>query len=168
MPFLSKLSRRRAATRRGAFAAAAALVAAAAAPPAPAQRAPAAHRVRMLGDERGYRFEPAQLTVAPGDRVTFVLVSGAPHNVQFDETSVPAAARAALAAGMPDAPTELMGPMLATDGQTYTVSFAGVPPGTYKYLCTPHAAMNMAGTIVVRGGAAPAPGAGARRRAGAR
>jgi plastocyanin len=112
--------------------------------------APVTHRVRMIGDERGYRFEPATVTVDPGDRVAFVLVSGAPHNVQFDEASVPEAAKARLAANMPDAVAPLMGPMLMAERQAYTVSFAGVPAGTYKYICTPHVAMQMTGTIVVR------------------
>ncbi len=161
MPAAFRLTIRRAALRSATRRlTAAALLAAAGAGGAAAQRAPAAgpatHRVRMVGDERGYRFEPAQLTVAPGDRVTFVLVSGAPHNVQFDEATVPAAAKARLAANMPDAVSELVGPMLATPDQSYTVSFAGVPAGTYKYVCTPHAAMNMAGTIVVRAAARPA------------
>lgn len=119
---------------------------------AAAPAAAATHRVRMIGDGQGYRFEPAQLTVAPGDRVEFVMVSGGPHNVQFDEATVPAA-KARLAANMPDAADDLAGPLLTTEGQTYTVSFAGLPAGTYKYVCTPHAAMNMAGTIVVRGAA---------------
>lgn len=110
----------------------------------------ATHRVQMIGDGRGYRFEPAKLTISPGDRVTFVLVSGAPHNVQFDEASVPDAAKSRLAANMPDAVAPLMGPMLMTERQAYTISFAGVPAGTYKYICTPHAAMQMTGTIVVR------------------
>lgn len=166
-PFIVLAARR---PLRGGLLAAAALTAAvAAAPPAPprgatlppAANAPTVHRVRMIGDSKGYRFEPAQLTVAPGDRVSFVMASGGPHNVAFDEASVPAAARARLAANMPDA-TDLTGPLLMTEGQTYTIAFAGVPAGTYPYVCTPHAAMHMTGTIVVRGGAARRAPAGAR------
>ena len=142
----------------------------AAAPAAPSEAAVATHRVRMLMDASGkYRFEPATITIAPGDRVTWVMVSGAPHNVQFDADSVPAAAKARLAANMPDALSELMGPMLMNDNETYTVSFAGIPAGTYKYVCTPHVAMGMTGTIVVRSGAkrpASAPKAAAKKPAG--
>lgn len=117
---------------------------------APRAAAVTTHRVRMVGDEKGYRFVPARLTIDAGDRVTFVLGSGAPHNVQFDAASVPEAGRARLAANMRDAIGELTGPMLMDAGQTYTISFAGVPAGTYAYVCTPHQAMNMKGTIVVR------------------
>ena len=54
---------------------------------------------------------------------------------------------------MPEAAAELMGPMLMADDATYTVSFAGLPAGSYKYVCTPHAAMDMKGEIVVRAAA---------------
>src|SRR5687767_15100211 len=37
------------------------------------------HEVKMLGDDKGYRFEPAELTVKAGDGVKFVMVSGGPH-----------------------------------------------------------------------------------------
>jgi plastocyanin len=126
----------------------------AAAADAAAQRT---HTVRMLGDERGYRFEPAQLTIAAGDRVRFVMISGGPHNVQFD--SVSAAAKPRLVANMKDTMSELMGPLLLNVNDTYEISFAGVPAGRYPYVCTPHMAMSMRGVITVRGA-----GQGAGRR----
>ena len=118
--------------------------------PAAAQRT---HTVRMLGDEKGYRFDPAELTVSPGDRVRWVMVSGGPHNVQFD--SVPAAAKARLVAGMKDAIGELTGPLLLNPNEEYVIPFAGLPAGRYHYVCTPHVAMSMAAAIIVRGGARP-------------
>src|SRR5512138_143004 len=42
------------------------------------------HVVNMVGDATGYRFEPANITVKPGDGIKFVNVSGGPHNVAFD------------------------------------------------------------------------------------
>jgi plastocyanin len=137
----------------------------------PSEAAVATHRVRMVLTPDGkYRFDPATVTIAPGDRVTWVMVSGAPHNVQFDEATVPAAAKARLAANMPDTISELMGPMLMNDNETYTISFAGIPAGTYKYVCTPHAAMDMTGTVVVRAAgkpsAAPAKAASKKRTGG--
>jgi plastocyanin len=45
--------------------------------------------------------------------------------------------------------SELMGPLLSNPGETYDVSFGGIPPGTYNYHCQPHLAMNMKGTITV-------------------
>jgi plastocyanin len=47
------------------------------------------HTVNMVGDEKGYRYEPNSLTVAVGDGVEFVMISGGPHNVTFDAATVP-------------------------------------------------------------------------------
>jgi plastocyanin len=44
---------------------------------------------------------------------------------------------------------ELMGPMIMTPNEAYTISFANVPAGKYDYVCTPHLAMNMRGVITV-------------------
>lgn len=104
--------------------------------------------VRMVGDEKGYRFEPANFTVMVGDAVKFTVVSGQPHNVAF--TNVPAEARAQLQANMPEAMGDLMGKMLLNPNETYTISFAGLKAGTYAYTCTPHIANNMNGTITLQ------------------
>jgi len=40
--------------------------------------------VKMVGDDKGYRFEPADIKIKAGDGVKFVMVSGGPHNVAFD------------------------------------------------------------------------------------
>src|SRR5262245_58345620 len=37
--------------------------------------------VKMIGDDKGYRFEPADLTIKTGDAVKFIMVTGGPHNV---------------------------------------------------------------------------------------
>ena len=108
------------------------------------------HEVKMIGDGTAYKFEPAELTIKQGDGVKFVMVSGGPHNVSFDPATTPAAAKTALAANMPEQMGELMGKMLITANETYTISFAGVPAGTYDYNCTPHLAMNMKGKITVQ------------------
>jgi plastocyanin len=135
---------------------------AAAATAAPATAAPAAgaaaaapatgqtHEVKMTGDATGYKFEPANLTVKQGDAVKFVMVSGGPHNVTFQNVT-DAAAKAQLDANMPGQKMgEMAGPMLMQPNEAYVVSFAKVPAGKYDYVCTPHAAMNMKGTITVQ------------------
>ena len=104
--------------------------------------------VKMLGDEKGYRFDPANVTIKQGDGVKWVNVSGGPHNVAFD--NVPANAKAQLSANMPNQMAELSSPMFMTPNEAYTISFAKVPPGTYNYHCTPHLAMGMKGTITVQ------------------
>ena len=57
------------------------------------------HEIKMVGDEKGYRFEPASLTIKAGDAVKFTAVSMMPHNVAF--TNVPAESKAQLQANLP-------------------------------------------------------------------
>ena len=106
---------------------------------------PAVTRVRMTQAGTVYKFEPANLTVHPGDVVEFVNVSGFPHNVQFEPAKIPAGAAAVLNHSL----TNLSGPMMLTLNQTLRVSFAGAPAGTYEYFCLPHKAMGMKGVITV-------------------
>ena len=136
--------------------------AAAAAPAAGAATAPAAGaaaaapatgktvEVKMIGDATGYKFDPANVTVKQGDAVKFVMTSGGPHNVAFQNVT-DAAAKAQLDANMPGQHMgELSGPLVMQPNEAYVVSFAKVPPGKYDYICTPHAAMNMKGSITVQ------------------
>jgi plastocyanin len=106
------------------------------------------HEVKMLGDEKGYLYQPTNLTIKQGDGVRWVMVSGAPHNVVFE--NVPAAAKAQLAANMPNQLTELGSPMLLNPNEKYEMSFNGVKPGKYDYICQPHLANNMRGSITVQ------------------
>jgi plastocyanin len=151
-------------------AAAAAAAAAPAATPAPAPAAapgaPAAApaggaaapitgktiEVKMVGDEKGYRFEPNNITVKQGDGIKFVDVSGGPHNVGFDPAKVPSDVQPQLGANMPGDHSmgPLEGPLLMNPNDSYTVSFAKIKPGTYPVHCTPHLALNMKGTITVQ------------------
>lgn len=108
------------------------------------------HTVNMLVDAQGqYKFEPAQITVKAGDAVKWVMVSGGPHNVAFQNVA-DAAAKQQLLANMPNQASELSSPMFMNPGEEYTVSFAGVPAGTYDYVCTPHLALGMTGKVTVQ------------------
>jgi len=130
--------------------------------PAPGAAAPAAGAVakvaptgatvdiKMVGDDKGYRFEPATVTIKPGDAVRFTMVSGGPHNVAFDPATVPAESKNQLDANMDQKISELSSPMMMNPNETYTISFGGVKPGTYPFHCTPHLAMGMKGTITVQ------------------
>jgi len=112
----------------------------------------AVHEVRMLLTEGGdYVYQPAELTIRPGDRVRWVNVSGGPHNVAFYADRIPPAALAVLNAAMPErlGGQDLVGKLLMDDGATYEISFAGAPEGTYAYLCTPHEMMGMQATLIV-------------------
>ena len=128
----------------------------AAAPGAPAGGAASAsapvtgtwHEVKMVGDEKGYRFEPMDVTIKKGDGVRWVMVSGGPHNVACQD--VAAAARSALSANMQNQISDLSSPMLLNPNEKYEVSFANVPAGKYSYICTPHIANNMRGSVTVQ------------------
>jgi len=110
----------------------------------------ATHEVKMIGDASGYKFEPANLTIKQGDAVKFIMVTGGPHNVAFTNVTDPAA-KAQLDANMSGAKMgELSSPMLMQPNEAYTISFAKVPAGKYDFTCTPHAAMNMKGSITVQ------------------
>ncbi len=123
------------------------------APAAPAAGAAQAitgtmHEVKMIGDAT-FRYEPAELTIKAGDGIKFVMISGAPHNVAFDATLLPADVKAQLMANMPNQMSELSSPMMMNANEEYTLSFAGVAPGTYEFFCTPHLAMGMKGKVIV-------------------
>lgn len=86
-----------------------------------------------------FAFEPATVTVSPGQTIRFVQEGVQPHNVEFRDPP-------------PEASLDdvLMGPFLVQRGQTYEVIVDDrFIEGSYPYVCTPHEAMGMKGTIVV-------------------
>jgi plastocyanin len=117
---------------------------------APAPITGQTHEVKMVGDEKGYRFEPADITIKAGDGIKFIMVSGGPHNVAFDPATVPADVKAQLSANMPNQLSELSSQMFMNPNESYTISFANIKPGQYPYHCTPHLAMAMKGTITIQ------------------
>jgi plastocyanin len=106
-------------------------------------------RVQMTQNGAHYMFTPADFTVHPGDIVEFVNVSGFPHNVEFEASKIPAGAAEVLNQNMANRLGNLQGPMMTRPNQTYRVSFAGAPVGTYEYFCLPHKALGMKGVITV-------------------
>jgi plastocyanin len=107
--------------------------------------------VKMIGDAKGYRFEPANFTVKAGDGVKFVVVSGGPHNVAFDPATIPADGRGQLDANMgTEKMGELSSALKTNPGESVTISFANIKPGQYPYHCTPHLALGMKGVITVQ------------------
>jgi plastocyanin len=109
------------------------------------------HEVKMIGDAKGYRFEPANITVKQGDGIKFVVASGGPHNVAFDPATIPTDVKAQLDANMgTDKMGELSSNMKMNAGDAVTVSFANIKPGNYPYHCVPHLALNMKGVITVQ------------------
>jgi len=113
------------------------------APPPGAQEAaaPAATgtviEVKMVTDDKGNYFEPAEVTAKPGDVLRFTLVSGV-HNASFP------ADKNAGRSGLPEATQYLQ---LA--GQTADVTVPAAP-GEYAFQCDPHAALGMVGKLTVQ------------------
>jgi plastocyanin len=93
-----------------------------------------------------FAFEPALVVAHRGDTVRFIEDAGVMHNVHFTKQA-PGAKLGAAA----------MGPYLTTKGQTYDVVIDGrFAEGKYEYVCDPHAAVGMKGTLVVKSGGAAA------------
>lgn len=111
----------------------------------------ATHEVKMVGDAKGYRFEPANITVKAGDGIKFIVVTGGPHNVAFDPATIQADSKAQLDANMGAGKMgELSSAMTMNPGESVTISFANIKPGKYPFHCTPHLALGMKGEITVQ------------------
>ena len=118
------------------------------APPAAPEAAAASTgpvvEVKMTGNgSTRAAFEPSSITVPAGATVRFTNVSGGPHNITFWSDSIPSGGVAALNAGMKNTVDNLSGPFLTQPNETYEVSFANAPKGTYKGYCTPHLTLGM-------------------------
>jgi plastocyanin len=87
-----------------------------------------------------YAFEPAIVVAQRGDTVRFVEAASAMHDVHFTKQA-PGAKLGAAATG----------PYLTSKGETYDLLIDGrFTPGTYEYVCEPHEAIGMKGTLVVK------------------
>lgn len=105
--------------------------------------------VQLIGDARGYRFEPAQITAKPGDAVKFVVISGGPHEISFDLAAVPEGSRQQLQFNMPNS-TDGRSPLLVAPREAYTVSLGGLAPGRYPFVSTPRLPQGMKGEIRIQ------------------
>lgn len=95
------------------------------------------HIVHIVSDYENLRFvfEPASLTIAPGDTVTWVNDADEEHNV------------IAYPGGFPRGASSFQSRYLTAAGETYSMTFD--VPGTYQYHCLPHLLMGMKGEVVV-------------------
>jgi plastocyanin len=116
----------------------------------PASPAPVTHDVRMVLEGTTYKFVPATVSAKSGDRLRFVLETGAPHNVAFDPEQIPDDLEPTLSANMSDQMSPLAGPLLTKPGDIYIISLQGVKPGVYPFFCMPHVAMEMKGPVTVK------------------
>ena len=102
---------------------------------APDSATPRVITVKMVG----YTFQPAHVTVKPGDIVRYVQTTTMPHNVHFKD--VPNGVNLG---------DVQQSKYLVTNGETFDLRIDGrFKPGTYNYVCTPHESLGMKGSIVV-------------------
>lgn len=96
-----------------------------------------------MGTPKGLVFDPAIVTVKPGDTVKWEVGQLPPHNVVFDATKVP---------GGKDVADKLSHKGLEGAGKSFEVTIPGdAAPGEYSYFCLPHRGAGMVGKIVVAG-----------------
>ena len=92
--------------------------------------------IQMVTDELGNRFEPDTVHVRQHDVLKFVLATGV-HNVRFSVD------KNVGVQGLPAA-SELL--QASGQAREYVV---GLNAGSYVFQCDPHAALGMAGTLIV-------------------
>jgi plastocyanin len=99
-----------------------------------------------LGSDKGMlAFEPAKLTVKPGDTIKWVNNKVPPHNVVFDAAQNPTKS-ADLAKALSHKK------LMMSPGQTQETTFpTDAAPGTYTFYCEPHRGAGMVGKITVEG-----------------
>ncbi|MEA5505639.1 plastocyanin [Halotia wernerae UHCC 0503] len=103
------------------------------------------HQVKLGSDKGMLAFEPAKLTIKPGDTIEWVNNKVPPHNVVFDAAKNPAKS-ADLAKSLSHKQ------LLMSPGQTQTTTFpADAPAGEYTFYCEPHRGAGMVGKITVEG-----------------
>jgi plastocyanin len=90
----------------------------------------------LMVSGRGEIFDPDHVTVRRGDVLRFKLEMGV-HNASWPADRNPAGVE------LPEST-----PFLQIPGQTYDV-LIDMPPGDYTYICDPHAALGMVGTLTV-------------------
>ncbi|AFY59382.1 plastocyanin [Synechococcus sp. PCC 6312] len=103
------------------------------------------YTIRMGSDSGNLAFEPATLTVKPGDVVQWQNNKLPPHNVIFDGSKVPA--------DTIDLVGELShSKLMVKANETYELEITdALPPGEYAYFCAPHRGAGMVGKLIITG-----------------
>ena len=93
------------------------------------------------GGAMPYAFDPAITVAERGDTVRFTNTVDVMHDVRFTKEAPGSKLGAAIT-----------GPYLTTKGQTYDVLINGrFTDGTYTFVCDPHEAIGMKGTLIIKG-----------------
>ncbi|SDJ29634.1 Plastocyanin [Halovenus aranensis] len=102
-------------------------------------------------DMTAVAFEPEELTVSTGDTVAWSFAGGEPHSVTAYEEKIPAEADYWASGGFDSESAARegweSGKGAVQDGESYVRTFE--TPGTHEYLCIPHEAAGMVGSVIV-------------------
>ena len=88
-------------------------------------------------------FEPKQIEVAAGQKVTWKNVGKVAHTVTAAKSKVADPSLVSVPAGTKEWDSGFVG-----EGESFSRSFE--KPGTYRYVCIPHEGAGMVGSVVVR------------------
>jgi plastocyanin len=101
------------------------------------------YTVKMGADNGMLKFDPPTLTVQQGDTIKWVNNKLPPHNIIFDDKTIPG--------GSKELATSLSHDQLMfSPGESYEITFSDTPAGDYSYYCAPHRGAGMAGKITVQ------------------
>jgi plastocyanin len=101
-----------------------------------ADSAAAATVTVKMGGAKGLVFEPASVTVKPGDTIKWEVGNLPPHNVVFDTKDKALDAK-------------LSHKALANAGSFEVTIPSDTPAGTFTYFCLPHRGAGMVGKVTV-------------------
>jgi plastocyanin len=113
--------------------------------PAPKETTPAespdGEAVLDMNDQLA--FEPKELEVAAGEKVTWRNAGKVAHTVTADKSKAADPALVSVPAG-----TKQWDSGFVSEGESFSRTFQ--KSGTYRYICIPHEGAGMVGTVVVR------------------
>jgi plastocyanin len=88
-------------------------------------------------------FEPKEIEVSAGEKVTWRNAGKVAHTVTADKSKAADPALVSVPAGIKEWDSGLVG-----EGESFSRTFQ--KPGTYRYICIPHEGAEMVGSVVVR------------------
>lgn len=88
-------------------------------------------------------FEPEQIEVEAGEKVTWENVGKIGHTVTAEKAKAADPSLVSVPAGAQEWDSGFV-----NEGESFSRSFE--QPGTYRYICIPHEGVHMVGTVVVR------------------
>jgi len=94
-------------------------------------------------------FQPARVTVKPGEILEFTVESGGPYMIGFEPADFGPRERNLMDAAMPDRTASLRSAVLPRPGSRLQLVLPALPSGSYRFSAVTHIAYRMAGVLVV-------------------